>query len=182
MTDIEIRCLDIFPEWLRTLGTDATALGEVVGNLAAPEPARRYATAGLNYLFKSLDLIPDGIEDLGFLDDAFVLRVAASLAVGEVPEIATFVPGFARLAQESEFIAELLGDDYRRLQSYVRGLSNAVARGRTVQDVLGSEQSRAEFLNEVAGWSRSYEPPSFGRDEKNIVKLRSFLSAKLPQI
>ena len=32
-------------------------------------------------MFKSLDLIPDGLEGLGFLDDAFVLRVAAGLAV-----------------------------------------------------------------------------------------------------
>jgi uncharacterized membrane protein YkvA (DUF1232 family) len=181
MTDIETRCLDTFPEWLRTLASDAMALGEVVGNLAAPEPARRFATASLNYLFKSLDLIPDGIEDLGFLDDAFVLRVAASIAVADLPEIAPLVPPFGRLAQEAAIIAELLGDDYRRLETYVRGLVTAVARGRTVQDVLSSEQSRAEFLNEVAGWARSYEPPSFGRDEKNIVKLRSFLSAKLPQ-
>jgi hypothetical protein len=181
MTDIETRCLDTFPEWLRTLSADAAALGEVVGNLAAPEPARRFAAAGLNYLFKSLDLIPDGIEDLGFLDDAFVLRVAASLALRELPEIGPLVPPFARLAQDSALIAELLGDDYRRLESYVRGLVSSVARGRTVDDVLAGEQSRAEFLNEVAGWARSYEAPSFGRDEKNIVKLRSFLSAKLPQ-
>jgi hypothetical protein len=181
MTDIETRCLDTFPEWLRALGTDATALGEVVGNLAAPEPARRFATAALNYLFKSLDLIPDGIEDLGFLDDTFVLRVAASVAVGELPEIATFVPTFGRLAGDSALIAELLGEDYRRLEGYVRGLLGVVARGRNVKDVLGNEQVRAEFLNEVAGWARSYEAPTFGRDEKNLVKLRSFLAAKLPQ-
>ncbi len=41
----------------------------------AGRPSRRYATAGLNYIFKSLDLIPDGIDDIGFCDDAFVIRV-----------------------------------------------------------------------------------------------------------
>ena len=48
--------------------------------------------------------------------------------------------------------------------------------------MLGNEQTQREFLNEMSGWTRSYETPSFARDEKNLVKLRSFLSAKLPQI
>jgi hypothetical protein len=40
---------------------------------------RHDASCGLaQRIFKSLDLIPDGIEDLGFIDDAFVFRVAAA--------------------------------------------------------------------------------------------------------
>jgi uncharacterized membrane protein YkvA (DUF1232 family) len=182
MPETEIRCLDTFPEWLRTLAGDALALGEIVGDPTLPEPARRYAVIGLNYLFKSLDLIPDGIEDLGFLDDAFVLRVAAALALGEAADAAARAPALVRLGEQSGLIAELLGDDYRRLEAYVRGLRRSVARGRAVDDILANEQLLREFLNEVSGWSKSYEPPSFSRDEKNLVKLRSFLSAKLPTL
>jgi len=180
MSEIETRCLDTFPEWLRTLAVDAAALGEIVGDTSLPDLARRYATAGLNYLFKSLDLIPDGIEDLGFLDDAFVLRVAAALARAEAPEATAGIGTLCRLAEQSALIAELLGADYGRLEKYVRGLKTVAARGRAVDEILGNDQLRREFLNEVAGWSRSYEVPGFARDEKNIVKLRSFLSAKLP--
>jgi len=181
MSEIETRCLDTFPEWLRSLSADALALAEAVGDGSLPEPVRRYAAAGINYLFKSLDLIPDGIEDLGFLDDAFVLRVAAALALEEAPAAKARVPALAALASQSTLIAELLGDDHARLAAYVRGLRKASARGRSVDEILTSEQIRGELLNEVAGWSKSYEAPSFARDEKTLVKLRAFLSAKLPR-
>jgi uncharacterized membrane protein YkvA (DUF1232 family) len=180
MTELQNRCLDTFPEWLRTLAGDATEIAHVLAAAKAPESARRYAAAGLNYLFKSLDLIPDGIEDLGFLDDAFVLRVAASLALHEAPSAREEAPVFVRLAADSKLIADLLGKDYARLESYVKGLTKAAARGRTVDEILSDEAVRGAFLNEVTGWASSYATPTFTRDEKNLVKLQSFLSAKLP--
>src|ERR1041384_802808 len=79
-TELETRCLDTFPEWLRPLGADALDLSKILASNEAPDAARRLVAGGLNYLFKSLDLIPDGIEDLGYLDDAFVFRVAAAAA------------------------------------------------------------------------------------------------------
>ena len=180
MTELQNRCLDTFPEWLRTLATDATELAEILSRPAAPEAARRYVTGGLNYLFKSLDLIPDGIEDLGFLDDAFVLRVAADLAIHEAPSVKEEAPVLARLAAESKLVAELLGKDYARLESYVKGLTKGAARGRSVDDILDNDEVRHGLLTEVTGWAASYATPTFTRDEKNLVKLQSFLSAKLP--
>ncbi len=180
MSETDSKCLETFPEWLRNLATDATDLATAVGDENAPETVRRYAAAGLNYLFKSLDLIPDGIEDLGYLDDAFVLRVAAALAVSEAPEVEKETPEVARLAKETALIRDLLGDDYKRLEAYVTRLKGGAARGRSVDDILSDENIRRDFLNEVTGWASSYEGPSFSKDEKNLVKLKSFLSAKLP--
>ncbi|MCC6526202.1 MAG: DUF1232 domain-containing protein [Polyangiaceae bacterium] len=181
MTDIDKRCLDTFPEWLRSLGSDAGDLAEALGNDALPDDVRRAAAGGLNYLFKSLDLIPDGIEDLGYLDDAFVMRVAAALALAAAPGVAEQAPKLARLAGEAALIRELLGADYPRLETYVARLKTGAARGRSVDDILGEESLRRDFMTEVAGWSKSYECPTFARDEKNLVKLKSFLSAKLPR-
>lgn len=178
MNELHTRCLDTFPEWLRTLATDATEMSELLES-DLPEEARRYVAGGLNYLFKSLDLIPDGIEDLGYLDDAFVLRVAANLAA-KAPG-AGDRPVIARLAAETALIAELLGKDHVRLERYVVGLKQGAARGRTVDEILGDEQARASFLLEMSSWVSSYQAPSFSRDEKNLIKLQSFLSAKLPQ-
>lgn len=180
MTETEAKCLDTFPEWLRTLAGDAGDLANAVRNEALPEPLRRYAAAGLNYVFKSLDLIPDGIEDLGYLDDAFVLRVSAAMAVSEAPHAEEQAPEVARLSRDAKLIASLLGDDYQRLERYVEKLKNGAARGRTVDDILGDEAVRRDFLNEVSGWATSYEAPTFSKDEKNLVKLKSFLAAKLP--
>jgi uncharacterized membrane protein YkvA (DUF1232 family) len=152
----------------------------VLSTEGVPESVRRYVAGGLNYLFKSLDLIPDGIEDLGFLDDAFVIRVGAALALAESPSAKESAPVLARLAGEAKLVAELLGKDYLRLESYVKTLTRGSARGRTVDEILADEEVRRAFLHEVTGWAASYETPTFTRDEKNLVKLQSFLGAKLP--
>jgi uncharacterized membrane protein YkvA (DUF1232 family) len=180
MTELETRCLDTFPEWLRTLASDAQELSQILASGDAPEPARRYVAGGLNYLFKSLDLIPDGIEDLGFLDDAFVLRVASSLALAEWSGGRESAPVLSRLAADTKLLTELLGKDFSRLEAYVKTLTKGAARGRTVDDILSKEDTRTTFLEELTGWSASYIVPTFSRDEKNIVKLQSFLTTKLP--
>lgn len=170
------RFLDLFSGWLRTLGDDAKALGQLVASDDAPDSERRAATVGLNYLFKSLDLIPDGIDDLGFLDDAFVLRVA-SRAVSADARDGSVV---GRLAKESELVEEFLGSDFGRLTNYVDGLSTARARGRTAEEIMSDGGVRAQFVGEVDAWAKSFAPPSFQRDPKTLIKLRAFLSAKLP--
>ncbi len=171
------RYLEMFSAWLRSLGEDAAAMGQLVES-DAPEGVRRYVTAGLNYLFKSLDLIPDGIDDLGFLDDTFVLRVAAALAVAESPAAKTDALG--RMADDARAIKDFLGGDYARLETYVRGLRKGAARGRTVDDILSDKATRDTFAQEVRAWSKSFQAPTFTRDAKTLVKLKAFLGAKLP--
>lgn len=176
MSNVDSRCLDAFPDWLRSLADDATALGAVVLDDSQPESRRRALAGALNYLFKSLDLIPDGIEDLGFLDDAFVFRVAAArAAVGDGASDA-----LARLAGDTALLKEFLAADYARLEKFVAGLESGAARGRTVDQIVTDGTVRSAFASDVKGWTGSYVVPSFGRDAKNLVKLRSFLATKLP--
>lgn len=179
MTDnqTEARYLELFPSWLRTLGEDAAAMGEVMKG-QSPDAVKRYVACGLNYIFKSLDLIPDGIDDLGFMDDAFVLRVAAALAVDEHPSSKDGALG--RLADDTKPLKEFLADDYARLESYVKNLRKGAARGRTVEDIMTDPGQNTAFLHEVTAWAQSFQPPSFTRDPKTLIKLKAFLSAKLP--
>jgi uncharacterized membrane protein YkvA (DUF1232 family) len=182
MTELDERCLDAFPEWLRALGGDARSLADLVNDERSPEAVRRPIAAALNYLFKSLDLIPDGIEDLGFVDDAFVVRVASHAAVGVDPSASKDADGaVGRLAEQVGLIREFLADDYGRLEKYVTALGSTEARGRSVDDIIGDAGVRTEFVREVKAWADAYVPPAFSRDDKNLVKLRSFLSAKLPK-
>lgn len=177
------RHLDVFPTWLKTLAGDANDLAKVVAATGANDTARTYAAAGLNYLFKSLDLIPDGIEDLGYIDDAFVIRVASALAIGEDPAAAEGAEGvlLRRLGREADEIKDFLGDDYVRLESYVKRLTKGAARGRTVAEITADPAVTATFVDEVASWASSYASPSFTRDEKTLVRLRSFFDTKLPK-
>lgn len=171
------RYLDVFPSWLRTLGEDAAALGELLSTVADDE-TKRFVASGINYIFKSLDLIADGIDDLGYCDDAFVIRVAAELACEANPAAKEGVLG--RLADDARIVESFLEEDYPRLVSYVKGLGKGEARGRTVDDILTDEATRTSFVSEVAAWSKDYQVPSFTRDVKTLIKLKAFLGAKLP--
>ena len=171
-----VKYLDVFPEWLRTLGEDAASLGEVAKDVPDGDVGR-YVVAGINYVFKSLDLIADGIDDVGFCDDAFVIRVASSLAVEADPSADQGIIG--RLAAEAKQVEAFLEDDYEALVEYTKGLRKGAARGRTVDEILGDATIRQTFVEEVAAWAQEYKVPSFTRDVKTLIKLKAFLSAKL---
>jgi uncharacterized membrane protein YkvA (DUF1232 family) len=175
---IDPRYLELFPQWLRSLGEDASQVGEALASGAADDEATRSLIAGLNYIFKSLDLIPDGIDDLGFLDDAFVLRVACDLAVTSKPDAKQ--GAVQRLCDDARAVRDFLGGDYARLETYVRALRKGAARGRTVDDIVADRETREQFLGEVRAWSKDYQVPSFTRDQRTLVKLKAFLNAKLP--
>jgi uncharacterized membrane protein YkvA (DUF1232 family) len=183
MSESQAKYLDTFPGWLRTLGDDAETLASLLEDDGLNDPARENVAGGLNYLFKSLDLIPDGIDDIGFLDDAFVVRVAADLAAREDTGnlAAEKLKALGELSNDCETIREFLGDDYGRLESYVKGLRRGAARGRSVADILSDKEIRAELISDVRGFSRSYKAPSFAREDKNLIKLRAFFDAKLPK-
>ncbi len=183
MSEGQAQYLDTFPAWLRTLGDDAERLSSLLEVDGLAEGAREAVAGGLNYLFKSLDLIPDGIDDIGYLDDAFVLRVAADLAAredtGDLDADKLKVLG--DLANECELVREFLGEHYVRLETYVRGLRRGAARGRSVADILADREVRGELLSDVRGFAKSYSAPSFSREEKNLLKLKAFFDAKLPK-
>ena len=178
MTTLDSRYLEAFPGWLKSLAEDAQKLAGLLERADSSPAAQRGAASALNYLFKSLDLIPDGLEDLGFIDDAFVLRVAAAL-VSEGERDGAGV--LAKLAADAALISEFLGDDYARLERYVQKLESGSARGRSVAQILEDSSVRGDFVREVLQWSASYSSPSFARDTRSLVKLKSFLATRLPQ-
>jgi uncharacterized membrane protein YkvA (DUF1232 family) len=178
MAPLEARCLEAFPAWLKSLAEDAKKLAAVVESPTLPESARKGAATALNYLFKSLDLIPDGLEDLGFVDDAFVFRVASrSVAPGDSAADGTGV--LARLSADAALVEEFLGELSPKLTAYVEGLERAKVRGRTAADIVADAGISADFVREVRTWADGYAAPAFLRDEKNLVKLRAFLGSKL---
>jgi len=178
MSPIDARCLEAFPAWLKGLGDDARKLAALLDDSALPEGARRSAAAALNYLFKSLDLIPDGLEDLGFVDDAFVFRVAAA-AVGPGDLGADASGTLSRLAGDAKVVEEFLGDVYPKLVGYVNELQSGKVRGRAPAELVADAGVRSELVREVKAWADAYQSPSFLRDEKNLVKIRAFLATKL---
>ena len=184
MSDLNDKCLDTFPVWLRSLGEDVETVLNVARADGLNDDIKSQLVAGINYLFKSLDLIPDGIDDIGYLDDAFVLRVAANIVItgdlGAAGEDAT--AALKALADQNGVVKDFLGDEtYNRLNRYTKDLRKSAARGRSVREIVGSDDVWREFASEVKTFARSYESPSFSREEKNLIKLKAFFDAKLPR-
>ena len=184
MSELNEKCLDIFPVWLRSLGEDIEIVLHVVEVEGVDPAAKRQLVAGINYLFKSLDLIPDGIDDIGYLDDAFVLRVSTKLVLDEVKDKVDndHRAALESLAKQTGLIEEFLGSElYGRLVTYVEGLKSGSARGRSVEEIVTNAEVGREFASEARTFSKGYESPSFSREEKNLIKLRAFFDAKLPR-
>jgi uncharacterized membrane protein YkvA (DUF1232 family) len=184
MSEINNKCLETFPQWLRTLDEDVQTLLAALEEQELGDDARRYLAGGINYLFKSLDLIPDGIDDIGYLDDAFVIRLASKAALEtEIGAIQPELLGkLGSLANESDLIGELLEKDlFDRLEKYARDLRKGAARGRTVDEIVDDANIFKEFAAEAKSFSNEYTSPGFSKDEKNLIKLKAFLEAKLPK-
>ncbi len=177
MNEVDTRCLDLFPKWLESLGRDVQLTSEAVEDEVTPAEARAWLLGALNYLFKSLDLIPDGIEDLGFIDDAFVLRMCISRAVRDG---LAGSERLADLADEVSVIEQFLDADFPRLEAFVGALPEAAVHGNTVADLIADDDACRQLLMAVAGFARQYQAPGFAPEEKNLIKLRSFMSTKLP--
>lgn len=183
MSENTAEYLEKFPSFLQSLGEDAAALGNLVETEAMPAVGRQILAGGLNYLFRSLDLIPDGIDDIGLLDDAFVLRVASEQAMtqgvtGLAPEQ---LRTLNRLAEDMEVIGAFLGEHLPKMEAYVSKLKTSSARGRAALDIVQDKAVRDEFLGDVRAFSQRYRPPRFAREDKTLVKLHAFFEAKLPK-
>ncbi|MDX2054292.1 MAG: YkvA family protein [Polyangiaceae bacterium] len=176
MTIDQTPFLDAFPTWLKSLPEDVRGLADMLGREGLDQGSAQQLAGALNYLFRSLDLIPDGIEDLGFVDDAFVLRVAAADLVGDMLGSEELVE---KLAAEAQVIREFLQDDYAKLEAFVAGLGSMAVRGRSVEAIVAESGVRDEFCAELKSWADTFSPPSFTRDPRTLTKLRAFLHAKL---
>ncbi len=184
MSEIDDKYLEVFPIWLKSLSEDVDTILGVLKNEKLEAETRRFLAGSINYLFKSLDLIPDGIDDIGYLDDAFVLRICAKAALeGEVGSLdKESLEKLQSLASQADVIKEFLEDSiYERLDKYSRNLAIGAARGRTVDEITEQPEVFKEFVDEIDVFTKEYSAPGFTRDEKNLIKLKAFLDAKLPK-
>ncbi|HMJ11072.1 MAG TPA: hypothetical protein VK524_06670, partial [Polyangiaceae bacterium] len=188
MSELDSQCLMAFPEWLQRLPADSRAFADVLQQADAPRPVRAEAAAALNHLVKSLDLVPQSIEELGFIETAFVLRAAAARMLQDSADASdstqsadrdtqTSDPAsvFSALAEEASLLEPFLGADFPRFTRYMGSLGELVVRGRSVPALLNDVDPRSELCDMVTSWAASYRAPRFVSDAKSLVKIRAFL-------
>jgi uncharacterized membrane protein YkvA (DUF1232 family) len=181
MADAERPYLATFSPWLAALGEDARELARCLDKVQVPAQVRILVAGGLSYLLKSLDLVPDGAQDIGLLDDAFVLRITASLATATPgawadAEFGTLIK---RLAADADAVRTFLGPVYPRLLEYTRALSKGMWRGRPIADLVVNAEARTIFGTDITNWASTYEAPPALEDPMALLKLRSFLETRL---
>ena len=184
MNDVNEKCLEQFPKWLETHGTDVHTIVEALKRDTLAPAAKPPLVGWLNYLFKALDLIPDGVEDIGYIDDAIILRMAAKSALeGDLGSVDDGLKSrLQQLADDTETVAEFLDQSLlERLEKYAAKLSRGAARGRTVDEIIEESEVFESFTADVEKFVRDYVAPDFQSDENSLVKLKAFLDSKLPR-
>ena len=179
---VEADPLSTFASWLRGLGNETEALSRLIEREDAPESLRRFAARALNQLLHVAELVPEGIEALGYLEALFVSRLLAAQACQEHRGLAAQDPSgtLGRLAADAAALAEFLGEeDCARLASQVDAQRQRRTRGRSANELVDVAEARAEALAEARTWARSYRAPAFGAGSHDLVKLRAFVHTRV---
>jgi hypothetical protein len=165
------------------MADEARALADLLSSDDAPDALRLFAARSLSYLLRSAELIPHGVEDLGYLDNLFAFRALARLAGEESPELSLRDGSgvLARLSSDAELVAEFLGEDFARLLQAVQAPAATEAGGVPATDLVDDPQARAAALQAVRAWADDFEAPGLDLGENELVKLRAFLRARLPR-
>jgi uncharacterized membrane protein YkvA (DUF1232 family) len=170
------RRLDVFSQWLKALPSDVKALASILAQ-REPESVRVAVVSALVYLTRNLDLIPDGIEGIGYLDDAFVLRTASAIAVEAVGVGAP--TAVRRLARDNDLVQDFLGPDYARFRTYVANLRDYVSKGRTSVQIAASDELSNAIVVEANEWCAEYRESPLKKDPAELERLQMFMRSKL---
>ncbi|HTV19067.1 MAG TPA: hypothetical protein VMG12_10360 [Polyangiaceae bacterium] len=182
MTDPKF--LPAFAGWLRLMGEDVLSLANLLDAPEAPAPFRQAAAEALNALIRQAQLIPEGIEALGYLEGAFAFRVIAEHALAGSPEP---VEGAAdgrvpRLAADAALVTEFLGDDLPRFREIWLAPEATARAGRAAGELLEDEALRQEVLGEAREWVERYQAPELGEGPEELVKVESFFRTRLRRV
>ena len=181
MSPQDAEALEHFSHWLAGLAVDARALSKLVVDPAQPSEVRAYATGALGAVLHASDVVCDGVEDLAWIDVALFLRLAArGTPLGEpAPEEGREASVLARLAAEAEAAQRFLGDLGPAYESGIEGRLAKAVRGRSLDGTLAEPELAAALAVDVATWAADFTPPALTQDRYELVKLRTFLRARV---
>jgi hypothetical protein len=180
MTPFDTKCLDTFSGWLQGMPGEVIALMEVLEREGVPEAFRQASAESLAHLARSLDLIVDGVEALGHLENLFVFRAIVRGATGAPAELGEGAGAvLRRLAVDAELLVEFLGEDLGRLQETAYRADERAREGRRARDLMDPGETRRAALGQIRAWLSDYRAPELSSTEAELLKLRSFLRTRL---
>jgi len=174
--------LEKIPIWLKNLPEDLSYLMNLIETQDLEHDAKIALVTGLNYLFKTIDLIPDGLDEIGYIDDCIILRIVSREVVDKYGDrLNDEVFGRLKImAGDVDILKPELGEElWSKLLNYVEELKEMPSKGRTSEDILKDKNTFNQFKTELMTFVDSYEGKVESIDEKTLVKLKAFLEAKL---
>jgi hypothetical protein len=171
-----------FVAWLAGLGGEARELSALLQREDTPASLRRFSAETLNQLLYAVDLMPEGIEGLGYLEALFGFRLLArELSEAEPDSVSADPHGTVRrLSTEARLVRAFLGEeDEARLLTLTRAQNEKRARGRSVTELLEVPEARSAAIEELQSWAEQYRPSPFGTGSHDLVRLLSFLRTRV---
>jgi hypothetical protein len=173
--------LPAFAGWLRAMGEDVLSLANLLESLETPEPVRQVSAEALQYLLRASDLIPEGLEPLGYLEVAFAFRLLGERALLDHPELAE--PGaegrVPRLAADAALVAEFLGDDLPLFAQLALDPAASTRAGHAAPELLTDDELRASALREAREWVERSGAPELADGSEELVKIGAFFRTRL---
>lgn len=83
---VRVKNLEEWKQWAGRLKSETYALYLAYGDPRMPWYAKLFAALVVGYAFSPIDLIPDAIPVLGYLDDLLLVPLGVALAVRMIPE------------------------------------------------------------------------------------------------
>lgn len=143
---------EMLVRWLVSLPTDIKILIEMIGDDELDMKARSLAVGTIVYVLAPIDLIPEKIPVLGYVDDVVVLHIAVALVVQIDPNRGRYYrekypQTFETLDQQIELLRATLGALYSWLTALVENLVKRRFRDQAAEDVIGSENLQEDMFD-----------------------------------
>lgn len=141
-------------EWLTSLPTDIKILIEMAGDNDLDLGARSLAVGTIVYVLSPIDLIPEKVPVLGYIDDVIILHMSVAAIVGIDPERGAhyrekYPQVFESLDQHIGLLQDTLGALYSWIMALVERLKERRYQGRSPEDVAASENLQEELFDEA---------------------------------
>ena len=145
---------DLLTNWLISLPTDVKILIEMIGDDALEMKARTLAVGTVVYILTPIDLIPDKLAVLGYIDDVIILRIVLAVITEIDPDRAKYYrvkypATFESLEQQIQILKETLGALYSWLRTLIDRLPKRRYQGKPAEEIVNSEETQEEMFDET---------------------------------
>lgn len=146
---------DWLNHWLLSFPRDSKIMVEIVSDDLIPVSGRILATAISFYILSPIDLIPDKLPIVGYIDDAIIIRIGLEAIMAVCPEERKsyykekYPDTFDLYDEQIEILKTFLGPLYDRLKLFTQKLVNRQYKGIDANEVPKSEELQERLFDDL---------------------------------